>query len=550
MRASATGSRVAEREPQREAVELRLRQREGAVLLDRVLRRDHEERGGQRPRDAVDRDLALLHALEQRRLRARRGAVELVGEHDVREHRARAGTRTRSLRWSNTLTPVTSLGSTSGVSWTRANEQSSERASARASVVLPTPGTSSTSTCPSASSATTARSTTAPLAAHGEPDVRDHAQGSVAGALQSLRLGKCGLHRTHRTPGRAEFRPASSCSTRSRIARRDLALGRTRHRARRRRRRRARPRCARTSKPMSLRETSLRTIRSTPLRTRLASARCDIGRRPRPRTRRAPGRDGGARRGRRARRPWARARATTSRRARACPPAAPPAGSRRRRPPSASRRPTPRGRAPRARAARVVSTSTTDPDSGRTLPFASSVTTSAPRALASAASAAPMRPDERLPRKRTPSSGSRVPPAVTSTRRPASGPDARAISASIAATISARLGHAAHALLALGELALGRGRRTYDAALAQPLDIGLGRGVLPHAHVHGRSHEQRRGRRERALGDDVVGHPPRQLRERVRGARRDADDGGVARRVEVRDTSRRAPAGRRARAAA
>ena len=43
----------------------------------------------------------------------------------------------------------------------RANEQSSERARARASVVLPTPGTSSTSTCPSASSATTARSTVA-----------------------------------------------------------------------------------------------------------------------------------------------------------------------------------------------------------------------------------------------------------------------------------------------------------------------------------------------------------------------------------------------------
>src|SRR5664279_1305725 len=63
------------------------------------------------------------------------------------------------LRWSNTLTPVTSLGSTSGVSWMRANEQSSERARARASVVFPTPGTSSTSTWPSASSATTVRST-------------------------------------------------------------------------------------------------------------------------------------------------------------------------------------------------------------------------------------------------------------------------------------------------------------------------------------------------------------------------------------------------------
>ncbi len=35
---------IAERGPQREAVELRLGQRERPLLLDRVLRRDHEER--------------------------------------------------------------------------------------------------------------------------------------------------------------------------------------------------------------------------------------------------------------------------------------------------------------------------------------------------------------------------------------------------------------------------------------------------------------------------------------------------------------------------
>ena len=39
---------------------------------------------------AVDRDLALLHRLEQRRLRLRRRAVDLVGEHDVGEHAAGA----------------------------------------------------------------------------------------------------------------------------------------------------------------------------------------------------------------------------------------------------------------------------------------------------------------------------------------------------------------------------------------------------------------------------------------------------------------------------
>ncbi len=46
--------------------------------------------------------------------------------------------------------------------------------------------------------------------------------------------------------------------------------------------------------------------------------------------------------------------------------------------------------------------------------------TSAPSAAACSASAKPIRPDERLPTKRTASIGSRVPPAVTSTRTPAS----------------------------------------------------------------------------------------------------------------------------------
>ena len=36
--------------------------------------------------DAVDRDLALFHALEQRRLCLRRGAVDLVADDDIREH--------------------------------------------------------------------------------------------------------------------------------------------------------------------------------------------------------------------------------------------------------------------------------------------------------------------------------------------------------------------------------------------------------------------------------------------------------------------------------
>src|ERR671924_651190 len=52
-------------------------------------------------------------------------------------------------RWSKTFTPVTSEGSRSGVNWSRENDASSERASAFASIVFPTPGKSSRIRCPS-----------------------------------------------------------------------------------------------------------------------------------------------------------------------------------------------------------------------------------------------------------------------------------------------------------------------------------------------------------------------------------------------------------------
>src|SRR5690348_4318552 len=61
--------------------------------------------------------------------------------------------------WLNTLTPVTSDGSRSGVNWRREKLQSSERASAFASIVFPTPGKSSMIACPSATrQRTTSRS--------------------------------------------------------------------------------------------------------------------------------------------------------------------------------------------------------------------------------------------------------------------------------------------------------------------------------------------------------------------------------------------------------
>jgi hypothetical protein len=78
---------VAERRAQEEAIELRLRQRERPLVLDRVLGREQQERVRKDARDAVDRHLPLCHRFEQRRLRLRHRSVDLVDEHDVREDR-------------------------------------------------------------------------------------------------------------------------------------------------------------------------------------------------------------------------------------------------------------------------------------------------------------------------------------------------------------------------------------------------------------------------------------------------------------------------------
>ena len=71
-----------------EPIELRFGKRIGAFELDRILRRQHEERIGQRPRLAERRHAPFLHRLEQRRLGLGRGAVDLVGQQQVGEDRA------------------------------------------------------------------------------------------------------------------------------------------------------------------------------------------------------------------------------------------------------------------------------------------------------------------------------------------------------------------------------------------------------------------------------------------------------------------------------
>ena len=85
------GRRVADVDLEQEAVPLGLGQRVDALVLDRVLRRHHQERVGQREGLAADRHVAFLHDLQQRRLHLRRRAVDLVGEQEVDHHRAELG---------------------------------------------------------------------------------------------------------------------------------------------------------------------------------------------------------------------------------------------------------------------------------------------------------------------------------------------------------------------------------------------------------------------------------------------------------------------------
>nr|GEU28510.1 hypothetical protein [Tanacetum cinerariifolium] len=80
--------RIHDVDAQQEAVELRLGQRVGARLLDRILRGQHEEWPGQRVGLAGKGHAALLHGFEQRRLRLGRRAVDLVGQQHLGEHGA------------------------------------------------------------------------------------------------------------------------------------------------------------------------------------------------------------------------------------------------------------------------------------------------------------------------------------------------------------------------------------------------------------------------------------------------------------------------------
>jgi hypothetical protein len=127
-----------------------------------------------------------------------------------------------------------------------------------------------------------------------------------------------------------------------------------------------------------------------------------------------------------------------------------------------------------------------------------------------------MRPDERLPTKRTED--------------------------------LVRLGHPSTATLALGRLAGVRADKA-DSVPLQRVDVRLRRGMRPHARVHRRRDEDRPAMRQRGLRDEVVREPVGELGECVRRRRRDDEELGT-RQMRIRILTRRAPCEREERVCA
>ena len=67
---------------------MRFGQWEGAFMVHRILRGDQEERRGQVVAVAVHGHGALGHGFEEGRLRTRRGAVDFIGQQNLRKDRA------------------------------------------------------------------------------------------------------------------------------------------------------------------------------------------------------------------------------------------------------------------------------------------------------------------------------------------------------------------------------------------------------------------------------------------------------------------------------
>ena len=195
------GLRVAERRLEEEAVELRLGEREDALVVERVLRREDRGTGSAGARDSPSTVICRSAIASSSALWVR-GIARLISSTSRMFVNAGPGwnSNTRS-RWSYTDSPVTSVGCRSGVHWIRAVVAPSiERAIARASTVLAVPGTSSRRTCPSQSSAQSDELDLIALADHDVLDVVEQRRREGAEARALVQRGKVASHHGSR-PG-------------------------------------------------------------------------------------------------------------------------------------------------------------------------------------------------------------------------------------------------------------------------------------------------------------------------------------------------------------
>ncbi len=190
-----------------------------------------------------------------------------------------------------------------------------------------------------------------------------------------------------------------------------------------------------------------------------------------------------------------------------------------------------------SRSCTAVPTCTTSTPAGSGMPvFAAIRVTRAPRAAAVRARAYPCLPEERLPRKRTGSSGSRVPPALTTTCRPARSGSVtpRASTRRQTSKISDGFGQPPLAGVHAGQ-APHRRVDDHGAAAAQRRHVLLGGRVLPHLGVHGGGEDDRAPGGEQCVRQQVVGEAVGGLREHVGGGGGDDDQVGPLPDADVRD---------------
>ena len=152
-----------------------------------------------------------------------------------------------------------------------------------------------------------------------------------------------------------------------------------------------------------------------------------------------------------------------------------------------------------------------------------------------AARAMPMRPLERLPMKRTGSIGSRVPPAVTSTRRPSQGRSPVGSAASTRASRRSGSGRRPRPNSPREASLPSSGSITSTPALAQRRQVRLGRRVGVHAVVHRRGDQARRRAGEEGGGQHRVGDAGGQLGDRVGRGGGDQEGVAVGGQLEVAD---------------